>query len=166
MKPKRYIVWSKKDVDLDDPWLMDGGGTEPPERVRFGLELTSRSSGFFFDRASTNVYGFAAFGALFLLFLSAVPRFLPCPVPGAFLDTSFPMCRESTVLAIRNGPFSTGCFFIISSGSSQNTRAGSSGTMVSSGRSSRMSSSVISTAATPNADLLGSGARAAGPNIF
>ncbi len=20
MKPKRYIVWSKKDIDLDDPW--------------------------------------------------------------------------------------------------------------------------------------------------
>ena len=30
---------------------MDGGGAEAPERVPLGLELTSRSSGFFFDRA-------------------------------------------------------------------------------------------------------------------
>jgi len=79
---------------------MDGGGKQPPEGVPLGLEPASRSSGFFFDRASTNVSRFADFGAFFLLFLSAVPRFLPCPAPGAFLDTSFPMCRESTALAI------------------------------------------------------------------
>jgi len=102
---------------------------------------------------------------LFLRFLVVVPGFLPCPVPGPFLDTSFPMCRESTALAIRNGPFSTGCFFIISSGSSRNMRGVLSGNTASSGRSSKRSSSAISTAATRAADLLGSGVRAAGPSI-
>jgi len=71
-------------------------------------------------------------------FLVVVPGFLPCPVPGPFLDTSFLMCQESTALAIRNGPFSTGCFFIISSGSSRNMRGVLSGNTASSGRSSRM----------------------------
>jgi len=99
------------------------------------------------------------FGACLVPFLVVVPGFLPCPVPGAFLDASFPMCRESTALAIRNAPFSTGCFFIISSGSSPNTRAGSSGTMVISGRSSRTSSSATSTVATPAAVLPASAVR-------
>ena len=67
------------------------------------------------------------FGACHVPFLVVVPRFLPFPVPGPFLDLSFPMCRESTVLVIRNALFSTGCFFIISSGSSRNRKAGSSG---------------------------------------
>jgi hypothetical protein len=44
-------------------------------------------------------------------FLVAAPGFLLFPVPGAFLDASFPMCRESTALAIRNAPFSTGCHY-------------------------------------------------------
>jgi len=77
------------------------------------------------------------FGACLLPFLVVVLGFLPFPVPGAFLDSWFPLCRESTVLVIRNAPFSTGCFSIISSGSSPNTRAASSGTMVISGRSSK-----------------------------
>ena len=76
-------------------------------------------------------------GACLVPFLVVVPGFLPFPAPGAFLDSLIPMCRESNALVVRNIPFSTGCFFIISSGSSPNTRAGSSGNMVISGRSSK-----------------------------
>jgi len=56
---------------------------------------------------------------------------------GVFPESLSLLWQESIVLDIRNGPFSTGCFFIISSGSSRNMRAGSSGTTDISGRSSR-----------------------------
>lgn len=45
------------------------------------------------------------------------------PFPGEFFDSSFPIRLESIALFIRSGPSFTGCFFIILSSQSRDTRA-------------------------------------------
>jgi hypothetical protein len=70
-------------------------------------------------------------------------------MPGMLFESPFPMCRESTVLAIRSAPSCTGCFSITSTSSSSSTSGASRGNTDISGRSSGRSSTATSTAATP-----------------